>query len=466
VSKKFITHLIAEYISKSKYEDFPPEVIHKAKKCILDSIGCMFGGIISKEGKILIQSLLLNEIGHSTIIGYSEETTFLNSIYINPISANILDFDDSVIGHPGATVVPPAINLAELFELSGKELIVSVIIAYEISIRLGINLQPLVSRESILGHGTWQTFGSASVVCKLLNLSNESIANAFGIAGANAPVPSVMKTTYGLEGPTMAKNNFGSASMAGIQAGLLAKHGFTGPKDILDGDTGFWRMIGLEKNQVNADIFNDLGKDFKILDIYFKLYPCCRFIHPTIDKVKQCIKKNHIELEKINKIFVKTVSSLSKMPFIKKKPESAGDGRFSLPYTLACALFEVNVLKWYDLSNLNNYPMLDFANKVEVQPDKLADETFQKDQQTILSRVCLVLDNDKKYFYNDINDISHSNTSLSLDNNFKNKIFQLTQQVLKNSNRIDFLITSIMELEDVSNIKKWLSNIRSDHNNI
>jgi len=464
--KKFITHLIAEYISMSKYEDFPPEVIHKAKQCILDSIGCMFGGILSKEGKILIQSLLLNETGYSTIIGYSKKTTFFNSIYINPISANILDFDDSVIGHPGATVVPPAINLAELFELSGKELIVSVIIAYEISIRLGINLQPLVSRESILGHGTWQTFGSTSVACKLLNLSNESIANAFGIAGANAPVPSVMKTTYGLEGPTMAKNNFGSASIAGIQAGFLAKNGFTGPKDILDGDTGFWRMIGLERNQINENIFDDLGKNFKILDVCFKLYPCCQFIQPTIERIIICTNKNNIELEKVKKIIVKTISPLSKMPFIKKKPEAAGDGRFSLPYALACALFEVNVLKWFDLPNMRNYFMLDFAEKVEVQPDSFADETFQKDQQTILSKVCIVLDNNKKYFSNEINGKGNTNTSFSLDHNFKNKFFQLTHQVLESSNRIDCLIHTIMELENVSNIKKWLTDIRSDDNNI
>jgi len=61
--KRFVTQIIADYISGKKIEDFPPEVIDKAKYCILDSIGCMLAGIKTKEGKILLKSLLHNEKG-------------------------------------------------------------------------------------------------------------------------------------------------------------------------------------------------------------------------------------------------------------------------------------------------------------------------------------------------------------------------------------------------------------------
>ena len=89
--KKFVTQIIAEYISQKKIEDFPPEVIEKAKYCILDSIGCMLAGIKTKEGKILLNSLLNSEIGFSSILGFPKRTNLINAVYINSTLVNILD---------------------------------------------------------------------------------------------------------------------------------------------------------------------------------------------------------------------------------------------------------------------------------------------------------------------------------------------------------------------------------------
>ena len=41
----------------------------------------------------------------------------------------------------------------------------------------------------------------------------------------------------------MAKNNYGTALEVGVRSVLLARSGFTEPKDIFDGVTGFWRMM-------------------------------------------------------------------------------------------------------------------------------------------------------------------------------------------------------------------------------
>jgi len=123
--------------------------------------------------------LLFQEKGISSILEFSRKTAFFNAIFINSTLVNILDFDDCYIRHPGETIIPPAINFAELMELTGKELITAIIIAYEVSIRLGLGLRPIGERKYILGHGTWQVFGSASIAAKLLNLNCSKITNAF-----------------------------------------------------------------------------------------------------------------------------------------------------------------------------------------------------------------------------------------------------------------------------------------------
>ncbi len=456
---EFITHTIAEYIKKSRFENYPPKVIHRVKECILDSFGCMFGGIPTQEGNILLKSLLFEEKGKSSIIGYPHKTTLSNSIFINSMSANILDFDDCYIGHPGATIIPPAINLAELLRLSGKDLITAVVIAYEISLRIGINLQPLVTRKKVLGHGTWQVFGSTSAACKLLDLYKGDILNAFGIAGANAPVPSVMKTTYGFEGPTMTKNNFGSASIAGVQSALLAKNGFTGPKDIFEGETGFWQMIGMEVNRIKEDIFDDIHENFIILDVGFKFYPCCRLMHSTIDIILDCIQKNNIEIDRIIKINIKTITHLSKMPFINKQPKGDKEGRFSIPYGIACAVHKVNVLKWYERSNIYNREILNLAAKVEIESNKQADIVFQKNQNKILSEVYIILDDNRKIFCDKLTYQDQANTFLVQERKLEEKFFQLAHQVLKSSRETTKLFGEIMELEKIPDIAGWLKSL-------
>jgi len=457
--KRFITQIIADYISGKKIEDFPPEVIDKAKYCILDSIGCMLAGIKTKEGKILLKSLLHNEKGSLSILGFSQKTTLSNAIFINSTSANILDFDDCYIGHPGATIIPPAISFIELMELTGKELITAIIIAYEVSIRLGLGLRPIGERKYILGHGTWQVFGSASIAVKLLNLNCSKITNAFGIAGANAPLPSVMKTTYGLEGPTMAKNNFGTAALVGAQSGFLAKNGFTGPKDIFDDENGFWRMIGCKKNNLDSTLMQNSEKEFKILDVNFKMYPCCRLTHSAIDTVKEYFFKNNIELKNVEKILVKSLSPLSKPPFTNIKPRNANEGRFSLPYALACVLYKINPLDWYSKKNINDFKLLDFSEKVMIEKNEEADKIFKKDSKEILSVVVIMQKNKREDKIQKI--IKREKKEQTMQGVVLwEKFLQLSGDHFKDERKANIFAESIMELDKVKNTKEWLSNVQ------
>jgi len=449
--KRFVTQDIAEYISEKKIEDFPPEVIDKAKYCILDSIGCMLAGITTKEGEILLTSLLNREIGFSSILGFPKCTNLLNAVYINSTTVNILDFDDNYIGHPGATIIPTALNISELFEVTGKELITAIIIAYEVSIRIGMCLRSEEERKYTLGHGTWQVFGSASVASKLLQLKKEEIQNAFGIAGANAPVPSVMKTTYGLEGPSMAKNNFGMASIAGLQSGLLAKNGFTGPKDIFDGETAFWKMIGKKQNRLDNNLLNDIDRDFRILRVSFKLYPCCRLMHSTIDETVNYIKKNNIELDSVEKIIIKTIDPLSKFPFTITNPKDATEGRFSVPFVLACALHGINNLKWYEQKNINNGKLQKIAKKIKIENDNQANNIFQEDPRKVLSRITIIQKNKKKFYCEGL--VPRGNNLTFTEKGYlKDKFFQLASTIFTNSKKINALIEIIMELEKIKNI--------------
>lgn len=311
--------------------------------CIRDSIGCNLGGERTEIGGIVINNLkhLNNDSSTSTIFG-CKKTNLFNAVFINSNLVNVLDFDDTYIGHSGATIVPVALNVGEYLNSSGKELITAVGLACELMIRIGLGLRSSEERKYVHGHGLWQVFEAVIIVAKLLKLNYLQIANAIAIAGSNAPIPSVMKTVYGSTGPTMSKNNYGIASQVGVISAFLAKNGFTGPQDIFEGETGFWKMIGTDNNSVAKEIDSNFNIDYEILKVAFKPYPCCRLIHSYIDAITNIIKEKSIDLTQIKTISVKTIKPPSKYPFKNNELNNINEGQFSVPYVVSCAVIELN----------------------------------------------------------------------------------------------------------------------------
>lgn len=451
--KKFLTDIISEYLVKVKYNNIPKNVIEKAKLCILDSIGCALGGSATNEGEMVISSLLVGERGFSTIFGRKNKTSLASALFINSTLSNILDFDDTYMGHPGATIVPVALNIGEYTKASGKEVITAVVLAYELAIIIGLGLRPTVERKYVHGHGTWQVFGAVAAASKLLGLEVREINNALGIAGANAPLPSVMKTVYGLTGPTMAKNNFGTASEVGVQSVLLARGGFTGPIDIFDGGTGFWRMMSTNQTDLNKVVNKTLGIEYKILNNTFKPYPCCRLIHSSIDAILNVVNNNDINLSDIEKILIKAISPLHKPPFSSQAPKNMIAGQFNAPYVITCALLNINSLEWYERKNMLDKSLLEVTKKIEFEVDSNADKLFREDPGTIPATALVHLKNGKDYLKEVLIPKGDPRNPLITEDLIK-KFKRLAFKVLDNEYQAMSLINMIMKLEKLENINE------------
>lgn len=444
--KNFLTEIIAEYIERIKYNDIPRAAIEKTKLCILDSIGCALGGSVTDEGKIVIKSLLKGGQGSSTIFGHKIRISLNSAVFINSTLSNILDFDDTYLGHPGATIVPVALNVGEFGNASGKDIITAITLGYEIAMRIGIGLRPTVERKYVHGHGTRQVFGATVTASKLFGLNNEEMANALGIAGANAPVPSVMKTVFGLTGPTIAKNNFGIASEVGVISALLARNGFSGPKDIFDGETSFWRMIGTNHCELNR-VFNNLSSEYKILNVAFKPYPCCRLIHSSIEAVMNTLNENDIALRDVEKIVIKNISPLSRRPFPAREPKNMTEAQFSLPYVIACAIRNINPMEWH--KNIVDSSLLEVTKKVESSADPNADKLFQNDPGKIPATAMVYVKNGKEYSSKVEIPKGDPRNPLT-EEAFKEKFKKLTIGALGDKDKA--ILNMIMKLEKLENI--------------
>lgn len=123
-----IAREICKYALGLRFEDLPKEVIHEAKRAVLDTLGCAIGAYQGDASKIIRS--LVKELGgpkESTVIGSGLRTSCLNATLANGVMVRYLDFSDAYQvncgpltsgGHPGE-VIPAALALGEREHSSG-----------------------------------------------------------------------------------------------------------------------------------------------------------------------------------------------------------------------------------------------------------------------------------------------------------------------------------------------------------
>lgn len=363
-----LVKVLAEYITAENYDGLPSDVVTKVKRCLLDSIGCALGGFASEDGTRVAR--LMGEQGgnDATILGSGAKASVPYAALANSYLSNVLDFDDTYRGHPGCTVNPAAIGCGESVHASGKEVIVASLIGYEISSRVGASLYYSPATIAKIRGIMHQTFGAVSSACKILRLPPHQVEDALGIAGATTPVQSNAKTS-GEEGtPPTLKIGFYACSLIGVLSALLAKSGITGPHNILDGDTGYWRMMGAERCDFEK-ITLGLDAEYEILKVAFKPYSCCRWFHSSLDALFEIMSEHKIETSEIKKIVIETTvgKSKDKADYLANPiPNNCVSAVFSLPYSVAVALSGIPPgPMWVSRQTMANHEILALAEKVQ-----------------------------------------------------------------------------------------------------
>ena len=113
----------------------------------------------------------------------------MGAAFVNAISANLLDFDDThpeTIIHPAAPVAAPVLALAEARKLPGRDVLTAFILGVEVECRIGNAVSPRHYARGWHITSTCGIFGAAAACAKLLGLSADRIANAIGIAASQS----------------------------------------------------------------------------------------------------------------------------------------------------------------------------------------------------------------------------------------------------------------------------------------
>ena len=200
---------------------------------------------------------------------------------MNVTFGSSFDGDDTHVGamlHPGVAAWSAALATAEHVGASGPEVLAAVVAGYEVSIRIGLSVQPGHFQRGFQSTGTCDVFGTAAAAGRLLFGGEDArIVSAIGLAGSYAS--GVAQFYY--SGASGKRIQAAHAAQAGVGAALLTQSGFGGPADMIEGTGGFARAYadGFDP----ALIEQGLGEEFLLMDVLVKSHAAAARVAAGID---------------------------------------------------------------------------------------------------------------------------------------------------------------------------------------
>ena len=393
-SKRLLSHTIAEWAWALKYEHLSPAAIQAAKLFWFDSIGCALGGSQQDDAKILLKHYRTMSGGNG------KATAFVSGFKTNPVDAAFLnghmiramDYNDIYWKadpcHPSDLIAAP-LALCESEGLSGKDLILATIIAYEIEMRLCEIGRPGV-REYGWHHATLSAFAAPVAAGRVLNLAPEQMVSAIGISAARTFCPGAV--TAGKL--TNMKNTVDPwAGRMGAESALLARDGFSGPEHIIDGKEGLFAVFKhvqykgqpatFDGEALVKDLPNSRESHYRILDCGMKSFPIEALSHSPLTAMMKTVKEHNIKADDVKEIKVEVIARAADIlgdPH-KYRPDSKETADHSLPYCMAVGLADgmVTPLQFREERVLDK-SLIPIMDKVKVVANQEFEALFPKFQ--------------------------------------------------------------------------------------
>ncbi|WP_099156982.1 MmgE/PrpD family protein [Virgibacillus ndiopensis] len=373
-----ITEKLANYFVQLDYDSLPDNVVHEAKMCLLDSLGCILSGAQTQEIKKLSKELSLStEDQQASIIGINNKSSLLYASILNGSMAHAIEMDDvhkEAKSHAGAVVVPTVLTYGDILKSSGKDILTSIVVGYETMLRIGKGINATKHRmQGWHATSTCGTFGAASSVAKLSKFDENQMVNALGIAGTQ----SSGLWAFTANGANTKMFHAGSASASGVLATILVNGGLTGSNQIIEAEDGGFYKSSSEEYSFDA-IIENLEDDFLIGNITRKPFSCCRSMHPSIQAALK-IRESGINLEEIKSIKVRTYEVAKVQCGYTHTPQNSMDAKFSIPYGVAVTLIDGQALmNQFSPDRIKDEETIRLAQKVEIIVDEKFENAYPK----------------------------------------------------------------------------------------
>jgi len=336
---------MAKFALSLQYEQIPEPERKEAKRFLLDSVGCALAALDHEDMRQAYEFVRgLGGAEQASILGHGAKTNMGNAALMNALFIRAMDYNDIYWkqdpSHP-SDVIPAALAPAEHKGRSGKDLLVGILICYELEMRLCLAADPGV-REVGWHHASLTQFVSPLVAARMLGLTEDQAVAACGISGSSHFTLGGVVAGH----LTNMKNTADPmATEAGVRAAMLASTGYTGPVELFEGKEGVFEVVrNVAWNPTK--MLDGLGSEFLITDCGYKAFPTEALTHQPITAVLEVMSAHDIDPHNVAEVLVKTTTrgaDILSDPS-KYEPQTKETADHSLPYCIAVAVTKGNVL--------------------------------------------------------------------------------------------------------------------------
>jgi 2-methylcitrate dehydratase PrpD len=372
-----VVERFASWAAQSRVQPLAPEVLHHAKRAVIDLHAAMISGAVVAPATLLEKALAEELDRGGARLALGRKATVRAAALINGAAAHTTEVDDIFrdgIYHPGAPTIPAALALAQARGASGAQFLRAVIVGYEISTRIGAAMGRAHYRYWH-NTGTIGCFGACAAAAELLGLDAARFAHALATVSTFS---AGLQQAFRMD--SMSKPlHAGHAAEAGLTAALAAREGVTGSLDVIEGEAGYGRAMGYDGAAATPDwdkALATLGRDFHVTRMTFKNHTCCGHTFAAIDGALALQAKMGLAAKDIARVKVGTYKAALDVAGYEE-PKTAAEGRFSLKYVVATALTHGSVrFAAFEPPRLGDPATRELMRRVEVAVDPQLDAAF------------------------------------------------------------------------------------------
>ena len=341
---KGTTDAVRRFIATTTIRDMPANVVMEGRRCLIDNFGVLLAGSTA-EGSHILRQYAMKSAGtkEATVLGREPVVcSAAHAALANAGSAHALDYDDTqlsstpdrtfgLLTHPTTPALAAALAVAERNGASGAAFLEAYLIGVEVECKMAEAIDPNHYERGFHSTGTLGVFGAGAAAGKLMKLNEAQLAHMLAIA---ASLSAGVRVNFG----SMSKPlNAARAAENGVFAAELASHGFTGGDNGLDGQWGFFQVLG---DGADLDrLIGKLGKPWSIVNpgVSFKPYPCGSLSHPSMDAMMKAVKDHDLKPEQIKAVRLRAGNNILE-PLRYGIAKNELEAKFSVPFLMSAVI--------------------------------------------------------------------------------------------------------------------------------
>jgi len=368
MSNKSPSQLLADFASSLKFEDIPQAVIDRVTELYVDWTGSALSGKGHRAISILEEfaDAMGPAEGPCQILTSRKTTSPFFASMVNAAASHISEQDDVHNGsvfHPATIVFPAALAVAQEKQLSGKAFLTACVAGYEVGIRVG---EFLGRSHYKVFHttGTAGTLAAAAAAGNLLRLDETGMLNAFGSAGTQ----SAGLWEFLRDAADSKQLHTAKSSAEGLMSAILARDGFTGAKQILEGKQGL--AAGMSSDADVGKLHDRLGARWTVLETSFKFHASCRHTHPAADALLKLVIEHDLAPHDIKEVTCHVHQGAIDVLGPVTNPQTVHQAKFSMPATLGLIATHRKAGLNEFANVLEDETALSFLNRIHMKLDE------------------------------------------------------------------------------------------------